>query len=304
MNILMLYGFAPHTTANYLARAFARQGHDVRSAGIVDDLSRYPDPYRLWCHDWTLEPGQRLDLGGWRPELTVWVESGDMGANGLIEARELGAPVAGWFIDTHNPGKDPWHQHIAPLLDRVFCAMRPAVDQYPGAQWLPLACDPEVHTPRAGIEKAFDLGYVGNRYDGGLYARRMQALRDLSRRYRVQFASGVYFEDMANVYGAAHLGWNMSLTGGDLVMRVFEVLCAGIPLVTDAAPESGLPALFDPDTEIVTYRDDEEMIAVIDSLLEDDGLRQQIGASGRAAVLAGHTYDHRARAIVEAMSHG
>lgn len=309
MNILLLYGFAPHTTANYLARAFAALGHDVRSAGTVSDLRGWANPYRLWRHAYPLDGGQVLELGDWRPDLAVWVESGDPDLNVLDS---VDAPLAGWFIDTHNAGKFDWHKRLAPRFDHLFCAMRPAVEQLPGAHWLPLACDPEIHTPRT-TEKRYDLGWVGGDYrTSSLYRARFEAMRKLQGRYTCHFASGVYFEDMADVYGQARIGWHMSVMGADLDMRPFEVLCSGTPLVMDHAVASGFQQLqwgaggFERDTgkalsiPIWTYESEGEMFDEIDWLLSaGEGMRQRIGSDGREAVLAAHTYQHRALAVLE-----
>lgn len=298
MNILMLYGFAPHTTANYLARAFKALGHGVRSAGAVSDLRDWVDPYRLWQHTDPLTQGQPLELGDWRPDIAVWIESGDMSTMALAQARDMGVPLAGWFIDTHNAGKLPWHKRLAPVFDYRFCAMPPAVDVL-DAHWLPLACDPEIHTPRT-TDKLYDLGWVGGNYRGhSLYEARFEAMRKLQQRYSCNFASGVYFGDMADVYGQARIGWHMSVTGNDLDMRPFEVLCSGTPLVADAAPESGLGDLLTPGVEWASYRDETEMFAVIDALLADEEWRETMAATGREAVLAAHTYQHRAGELLE-----
>jgi hypothetical protein len=309
MNILMLYGFAPHTTANYLARAFRALGHDVRSAGSPGDLRGWANPYRLWGpHDYPLADGQRLDTGDWKPDLAVWVESGTMDIRPL---EGVNAPTAAWFIDSQNPAKLAWHQSVAPLFDHVFCAVLPASEKLPNAHWLPLACDPEIHTPRPGIVQQYDIAYVGNQYGDGIYTRRFETLYKLAQRYNTRFVSGVYFEDMADVYASARMGWNMSLTGGDLVMRVFEVMCSGRPLVMDHAVASGFEQLqwgadgFERDTgaglsiPIWTYENEGEMYEEIDWLLSvDHSVRDAIGAAGRATVLAAHTYAHRGRELL------
>jgi spore maturation protein CgeB len=272
----------------------------VRSAGReAVNLSAWPNPYRLWHHEWPLQPGQALDTGDWQPELAVWVESGAMDALTLPVLR---CPVAGWFIDSLNPRKLGWHEQVARTFDYVFVAHRGFVEQVSArAMWLPLACDPEIHAPRAlPTEPAWDIAYVGNRYSGGMYSRRFEALRDLTRVYRVRVASGVYFEKMADVYGNARIGWNMSLTGGDAVMRVFEVLCSGRPLLTDHAPASGVTDLFQVG-ELLQYRDEADMFGLADWLLTNPDEAAAIGAAGRAAVLAAHTYQCRAQALLEAV---
>jgi spore maturation protein CgeB len=143
-----------------------------------------------------------------------------------------------------------------------------------------------------------------------LYAKRFETMAKLAKRYKTRFVTGVHFEDMANVYGSAKIGWHMSVTGRDLDMRVFEVMCSGRPLVCDSAEESGIAGLFDSDgidaydgaasnVPCWTYDDDAEMWDDLEYLLTcGPDLRAAIGAEARAAVLAAHTYRHRAHELM------
>ena len=302
-NVLMLYHFSPPTTANYLARALKANGHDVRTSGTMASIQGFAQPYRLWGpHDYPTGEHESLDmarLGDWKPDLILWVESG--GARGaMMDVLETDVPTAGYFIDSHNPDKLPWHKRLAPLFDYRFEAMRPWCDEL-NAEWLPLACDPEIHTPTHYSEE-YDLAWVGGPWArSSLYKRRFETMVKLSQRYKTRFLSGVYFEDMADVYGSAKIGWHMSVTGGDLDMRVFEVMCSGRPLVTEYAPDSGDVDLFPWGHGSERYCTEAGMFERIDTLLNDAELRIDVATQGRAAVLAAHTYQHRARQLMKAV---
>ena len=301
MRILALYGFAPHTTANYMVKALKAEGHDVRTAGGTADLLAWANPYRVaGPHDYPLAQGQPLKLGEWKPELTLWIESGMVDLS-LLDG--LTGQTAAWMIDTHNPGKFVWHQKIAPRFDRVFCAMLPAANELPGAHWLPLACDPDIHTPRTTV-KTHDIGWVGGDYrTASLYAERFRLMDALKRRYACNFAHGVYFEDMADVYGQARIGWHHSVTGSDLDMRPFEIMCSGTVLVTDHSNDSGLTdELFYRGVDVQTYGRESDLYETIDWLLAEPDHAERTGAAGRAAVLAAHTYAHRARELIEVVN--
>lgn len=300
-NVLMLYRLAPHTTANYMAKALRANGHDVYTAGRSAMAPGCTVPYRVWGpHNFRLGDHDMLslnDLGDWRPDLILWAESGDgpMGLEGVIDAD---IPLAGWFMDSHNPAKLPWHKRMAAMMDYRFCAQRPYCEEL-SAEWLPFGCDPEVHTPRVYSEE-YDLAFVGSAYGQGMYSKRYETMEKLAARYRCNFQSGVYFEDMADVYGSAKIGWHMSVTGKDLDMRVFEVMCSGRPLVTDYAPDSGLAALMGGPNAFLVY-DADYLLGVVDTFLADDSWRADVGAAGRAAVLAAHTYQHRAHQLMQAV---
>ena len=304
-NILMLYHFSPPTTANYLARAFRAEGHDVRTSGTMASIQGFKTPYRLWGpHTYPLGEHETLDmgrLGDWKPDLILWVESGGA-RSAMIDVLETNIPTAGYFIDSHNPDKLAWNKRFAPLFDYRFEAMRPWCDEL-DAEWLPLACDPEIHTPRVYSEE-YDLAWVGGPWGASpLYKRRFEAMARLQQRYRCNFVSGVYFEDMADVYGSAKIGWHMSVTGGDLDMRVFEVMCSGRPLVTDRAKDSGLFEIFGfrPDCAFYWEDMDGSMEQEIQHLLDNRDWRESLGATGRRTVLAAHTYQHRARQLLQAV---
>lgn len=300
-NVLMLYRLAPHTTANYMAKALRANGHDVYTAGRSAMAPGCTVPYRVWGpHNFRLGDHDMLnlnDLGDWRPDLILWAESGDgpMGLEGVIDAD---IPLAGWFMDSHNPAKLPWHKRMAAMMDYRFCAQRPYCEEL-SAEWLPFGCDPEVHTPRVYSEE-YDLAFVGSAYGQGMYSKRYEAMAKLEARYRCNFKSGVYFEDMANVYGSAKIGWHMSVTGQDIDMRVFEIMCSGRPLVTDDAEDAGLDELFGLYREgYYTYANEKEMNGLIESFLRDPALRDMEGAAGRKRVLAHHTYQHRAHQLMQ-----
>jgi hypothetical protein len=317
-NILMLYHFAPHTTANYLARAFKALGHDIRTAGTMAVLQGFTTPYRLWGpHTYPLGDNETLDierLDGWQPDLVLWVESGQMGTRRMFDLINWRCPTAAYFIDSHNPDKLKWHKRAAGLFDYRFEAMLPWVEEL-GATWLPLACDPEIHTPRTYSEN-YDLAWVGGPWgEHPMYQRRFETMARLSQQYKCAFKSGVYFEDMADVYGSAKIGWHMSVMGGDLDMRVFEVMCSGKVLLTDSGTDGDLARIFRCDgldaydigvgdapcgVPCWSYDDDDEMWDELEYLLTaGPGLRAAIGADARAAVLAAHTYRHRAHSILQ-----
>lgn len=298
-NVLMLYHFSPPTTANYLARALRANGHEARTAGTMASLQGYKTPYRLWGpHTYPLGEHETLDmarLGDWRPDLILWVESG--GARGANwDLLDSGIPTAGYFIDSHNPDKLVWHKRFAPLFDFRFCAQRPWCEEL-DAEWLALACDPEIHTPRVYSEE-YDLAWVGGPWASHpLYRKRFETMEKLAARYKCNFRSGVYFEDMANVYGSAKIGWHMSVTGKDLDMRVFEIMCSGKPLVTDYI--EGLP--ISKGISGVVYSAEDGMFDVINWLLDDPDKRVSMAQEARAEMLAAHTYQHRAHQLMHAV---
>lgn len=276
-DLLLAYRYSPHTTANYLADALEALGHTVRCAGPG--------------HDGGMDAGC---------DAFIWVEAGGGFPDWLPDPTRRGVPTAAWFIDSHSQLR--WHIELAQAFEQVFVAQRAALSWFERAvHWLPCACDPQVHTPPAGIEPVHDVVFVGHLYEGSpLYERRRRMLRALAERYNVGVYQGVYGRHLAPVHAKGRVVVNVSALG-DLNMRVFEALCSGRPLVTDAIPGAGLEELFVPGVELVTYSDPVEAFGQIDRLLAHPDEARLMADAGRRAVMAAHTYLHRAKQICEEM---
>ena len=82
---------------------------------------------------------------------------------------------------------------------------------------------------------------------------------------------------------------------GFLSNRLYDASAAGAFVISDDV--DGLEAEFD--GGIVAYRDREELGRLIDHYLEHPAERRALADRARAAVLARHTFDHRARELLE-----
>lgn len=75
-------------------------------------------------------------------------------------------------------------------------------------------------------------------------------------------------------------------------MRLFEATGVGTCLVTDW--KSNLRELFEPDTEVLTYRSAEECAEKVAYILEHEPERISIAAAGQQRALRDHNFDNRA----------
>ncbi len=80
-------------------------------------------------------------------------------------------------------------------------------------------------------------------------------------------------------------------------MRLFEATGVGACLITDW--KENLSELFEPDTEVLTYRTGEECVEKVNYILENEDERQAIAAAGQRRTLREHTFDNRAARIDE-----
>jgi O-antigen biosynthesis protein len=93
--------------------------------------------------------------------------------------------------------------------------------------------------------------------------------------------------------------WDTMRAWGFVSNRIFDVLACGAPVISDDVSE--VHDLFG--EAVPTYRSSAELGELVRHALEDpDGARAR-AAGGRAIVLAHHTFDHRARQLLELLEH-
>lgn len=78
-------------------------------------------------------------------------------------------------------------------------------------------------------------------------------------------------------------------------MRLFEAPGVGACMLTDW--KANLPELFEPDSEVVTYRNADECVEKAEYLLTHESERRSIAAAGQRRTLRDHTFDHRTAQI-------
>ncbi|MEX2015106.1 MAG: glycosyltransferase, partial [Candidatus Hydrogenedentales bacterium] len=86
--------------------------------------------------------------------------------------------------------------------------------------------------------------------------------------------------------------------------RVFEIAACGGFQLCDAC--RGIETLFDVETEVPVYRDLRELRLLIRKYLDNPDARAACAARARTRTLAEHTYDRRARQMLDALvdAHG
>ena len=81
--------------------------------------------------------------------------------------------------------------------------------------------------------------------------------------------------------------------------RIFDALACGAPVISDALPE--VAHVFNGSVD--TYADADELRMLVERALGDPARARQRASFGRDRVLAAHTFDHRARTVVDAIEH-
>ncbi len=207
------------------------------------------------------------------------------------------SPSAFWAIDTHLGFERALAR--SETADLVFAAQHDGAQNLKDhgietASWLPLACDSTIHR-KHDLPKAHDVCFVGNLFPGP----RSELVECIRERFPSTFVGQKYFDEMARTYSASRIIFNRSVAN-DVNMRVFEALASGSLLLTNDLAENGQAELFEDGVDLVTYRDQAELLTQIEWYLKHEDEREQIARAGRQRVLAEHTYDHRMRTILEA----
>ncbi len=180
----------------------------------------------------------------------------------------------------------------------------------------PLYCsaDPDLYSPAPQAAVRWDLGYLGT------YSADRQPVLDTllcapARTWsegRFVVAGPLYPDDLVwpgtveriehsppaehrDFYAAQR--FTLNVTRADMVrrgfspsVRLFEAACCGTPIISDWW--EGLDELFTPGEEILIAHGTDDVLAAIRSMPE--ARRLEVGAAGRARVMAAHTGDHRA----------
>jgi len=291
--ILVVSSIRPGATALYLIESLREAGHELR---VVSD----------WAHSGVdriaigaFDAAGWADREGFRPDALLFIEGGTR----LIFPRgmeDLDCVTAWYAIDTHLHLRQ--HLSLARLFDVTFVAHLEFLRHFREgeAHWLPVAAAPRLHAGPQ-VPRDIDVAYIGSDHRG-LHPERARLLDLIRSRYGNSFIGRADPSRIGEIYGRAKVVFNKSVRG-EVNMRYFEAMGAGAVLVTDcAARENGVEELFNPGGDFLEYRDDASLLSAIDSLLADDETREQIGARARQRVLSDHTYQHRARKVVDALA--
>ncbi len=139
------------------------------------------------------------------------------------------------------------------------------------------------------------MGFVGTLTSDN--PRRTELLQMLSEQTNLH-ADRCFLDDMAKVFSASRIVFNCA-ANNDLNMRVFEAMSTGSLLLTDLAWNSGQDVLFRDGEDYAVYRHDDLLTDTVGFYLDNESLRERIGARGRDLVYAAHTYLHRAEDLLD-----
>jgi glycosyltransferase involved in cell wall biosynthesis len=203
-----------------------------------------------------------------------------------------------WLIDNRHEwekkNEDPAAQELLSRGVLVCHAQLPDCERV-GGKWLPLAASPGFR-PLPSVSKRYDVVMVGYIRD----PMRAMLLADIAGRFNLGLAQGLFGENAVSMYNAGRCGVNIPTHWGEETsydsanMRLFEVLACGIPLVTPYEPYMSALGLEEGKTAFF-YRNRYDLPQAVDCALQCP----DVGEAGRVLVEARHTYEARARQVLE-----
>lgn len=292
MKILVFASLTPPATANYLIGALRDAGNELFVCSDV--LSPLVDLRAHGAVDVASVCARHFPA----PDLVFFVEGGTMRL--FPVGLERMTCLTAWYgIDTHMDYAK--HLRIGRLFDVTFIAQkqfqeRLRQDGLRQVHWLPLAFAPELH-PVEMLDRCYDVAYVGSN-SVTVHPVRHTLLAAIRKEIPLVFMGTASPQDLGRIYAQAKLVFNKSVNN-DVNMRYFEAMGAGAVLLTDPALNNGVDELFRLDEHYVEYRDQQTLLSLIRSLLEDTERCQRVSYAARLHVLANHTYQHRAAQLLE-----
>ncbi|MFD1065862.1 glycosyltransferase family protein [Oceanobacillus locisalsi] len=149
-------------------------------------------------------------------------------------------------------------------------------------------------------DRPMDITSVGT-LDPVLYQKRIRAIKKIKERfhktYRLSFHKRVFLHDLAKTYGQSKLVINHAAdTIKSLNMRIFEGIGCGSLLLTDTVPK--LDILLEDGKHLVLFDSHSDLLEKVDYYLTHVHEAQKIASSGYQHLLAYHTYEQRAQALL------
>ncbi len=267
MKLALIYNHeSPSTAGAYIERALQKAGIAHTLFGVNDSQVI---PHGFDCY-------LRIDHGDYKFDIPADLH-----------------PAVFYGIDTHLP--KPYRKICEQVrhYDVVFCAQKDGAlrlrrETGVDCQWLPLACDPDIDR-KVQETKMYDIGFVGRdavKFDRG---RHLALLR---KHYTNAFIGAVEHTKKSEVYSASRIGFNSSIKN-DINMRIFEIMASGCFLLTNVIHGNGFAELFKDGEHCRVYRNEKELLVLIEYYLKNENEREKIAQAGYELVLKEHTYYHR-----------
>jgi hypothetical protein len=206
---------------------------------------------------------------------------------------------AGWWVKGRPPADVVAHIATDPHVLNYdqqrgncdfFFNMQKVYSQ-PGDIYLPYAADPEWHAPMQ-VKKEWDACLIGLQY--AERTKWVEALR--AKGLKVYYDNGPAFREYQLQYAKSRVALSWS-SKQDLIARVFEGMCMGLPVVTNRVPD--INEHFMEGKHLSAFDTLDQAIPAVEHLLMDATYADRIAQESHDLVMEKHLYDHRVQQILE-----
>jgi hypothetical protein len=260
-----------------LQRALIRLGHEVDTYGPGHPLFETPFPVLYRDRKWDVVLlMEDYDRNRWVPNVY-----------GLKCYRVL------WSMDSHLAMQAHKAVSRRQRVDLVLTAVHDSVGEFQSthtdAVWFPNAYPSDLIGPR-DVDREHPLGHCGS------WANRRGWIHALDQQVGIKKDIGVIGDSMVRAINSYYIHWNRNISH-DLNCRTFETTGCGTFLLTNETP--GLRQCFEVGTHLDTYETVDDCVEKVKYYMSHPDERDSIAAAGLKHAQEHHTYDVRARQLLE-----
>lgn len=200
-----------------------------------------------------------------------------------------------WCIDAHHRGEDVYEQMFTRDGYNILAHATLDFVRKPHHRWFPNCTDIGLMVPMPSLPKVHRIGFCGN-YATEQRKRIVNALTDAVGMKQDIFVIG---NDMVRTVNSYRIHFNLNI-GNDINYRSFETLACETVLVTNHDHQYDKLGFVDGhNCFMYSGREIDTIVERIASVMGmEDAVLDEVAKRGRQLVLAHHTYDHRAAALI------
>ena len=316
------------TITEYMERAIESLGHEL----LIFDDREHIIPGRIrarikWLHQFDLNHINREMISlalKTKPDIAIIAGGHRITALTVQILKETGVCTALWTIDAplnFQPIIDS-----APFYDHIFCQGTEAIELLDqegiqGAQWLPMACDPDEHRPveLSAEEKeryGNDVVFVGSYYQGraelfeglvnfdlGIWGPGWEKLEAKSKLRKCIKGSHTPPSEWLKIYSASKIVLVTHYQDSEerfpvyqASPKIFEAMACGAFVISDN--QRDVFSLFKDGEHLIRFDNPGELVEKIKYYLDHPDERKEVAKRGRKEVLKNHTYEHRIETLL------
>lgn len=261
-----------------LRRSFLRIGHECDIWGLGHDNFVTKPDFNSYDLIVNLE-----NYGDWMPSL----------------AQHTKPFKVMWAIDAHVRGTEPYEALYRRGGYDILAHSTLDFVTKPHHRWLPNCTDHYLLTKKESIPKTHRIGFCGN----FVTPERKQAIETLRQVFGLKQDIFVIGEDMVNAINSYTVHFNMNISN-DINYRSFETLACGTVLITNYNPQYDRLGFVDGvNCFMYRSRDIGSIVSMVTKVLAmERSAIETVGQKGREFVVLRHTYDERAKEILNAFT--